>query len=161
MRPAVFLDRDGTIIVDKGYMKEPADIEFFPGVPEAIAALNRAGYLVICVSNQSGIARGMMTSAEVVRFNDEMVRQLAAQGARIDACYFCPHHPDDTCECRKPAIGMFRQAIKEFAIDVERSWMIGDKESDIEFGKNAGLKTRKVTRETGLTPIIADLPGIA
>jgi D-glycero-D-manno-heptose 1,7-bisphosphate phosphatase len=139
---AVFLDRDGTINVDRHYVYKLEDFEFLPGVPQAIKFLNDAGYKVIVVSNQSGIARGFYTATDVEKLHGYIDGELAKHGARIDAYYICPHHPDFTgeCECRKPKTGLVERAVMEFEIDVSLSYMVGDKESDEECAKAARLR---------------------
>lgn len=149
-RPAVFLDRDGTINRDEGHTYRPEDLEFLPNVADAIRAFNDAGRLVIVISNQAGVARGYYTAAHVDLFHDEMNRQLQACGAHIDAFYFCPHHPDGdisalaiSCDCRKPGTALFRRACAEWKIDLEQSVMIGDKQSDIEAAEAFGIAAIK------------------
>ena len=142
MEKAIFLDRDGTINVDKGYVHKPEDFVFMAGAPEAIRQMNKFGYKVIVISNQSGIARGFFTSDDVVKLHEHINLELNKYGARIDAYYFCPHHPDYDmeCDCRKPKTGLIEQAVKDFNIDLTQSWMIGDKASDLECAGNIGLK---------------------
>jgi D-glycero-D-manno-heptose 1,7-bisphosphate phosphatase len=142
---AVFLDRDGTINVDKHYVYKPEDFEFISGVPQAIKSLNDKGYKVIVISNQSGIARGFYTASDVEKLHGYVDGELAKQGAKIDAYYICPHHPDFTgeCECRKPKTGLVDMAVREFDVDVSLSYMVGDKESDEECARAAGLKFKK------------------
>jgi len=138
--PAIFLDRDGVIIADKSYQIDPAGIEFLPG---SVDALKRAGsfYLLIVVSNQSGIARGYFTSNDVLEFNRILDLQLKARGINISGWYFCPHGPDEGCSCRKPQTGLIFQAAAELSVDLDGSWVIGDKSSDIAAGAVSGLKT--------------------
>lgn len=142
--PAVFLDRDGTINVDKHYVHRPADWEWIPGAPEAIRRLNDAGYKVVVVSNQSAIARGMCKQEDVDRLHQFVSEALEKIGARVDAYYFCPHHPEFgdkvVCDCRKPKPGLILQAAKDLRIDLGRSWLVGDKSSDIAAAKAAGIK---------------------
>ncbi|MDA8363174.1 MAG: D-glycero-beta-D-manno-heptose 1,7-bisphosphate 7-phosphatase [Gammaproteobacteria bacterium] len=142
-RKAVFLDRDGTINVEKNYLHRLADWEWIPGAVDAILRLNRAAYLVIVVTNQAGIARGMYGEEEVRRLHDQIDAMLAPLGARIDAYYYCPHHPDfgdrTSCSCRKPAPGMILQAQRDWDIDLSRSYIVGDKIADIEAGLAAGV----------------------
>jgi D-glycero-D-manno-heptose 1,7-bisphosphate phosphatase len=145
-RACVFLDRDGTLIEDPGYVHELADLKFLPGVPKGLSALREAGLLLIVVTNQSGVARGFYSEAQVQRFHAHMSVQLGP-GAAPDAYYYCPFHPEavDTryrsdSPLRKPDIGMFHCAQRDFAIAPERSYMIGDKELDIEFARRAGLR---------------------
>lgn len=144
-RPAVFLDRDGTINVEKNYLHRIEDFEFIPGAPEAIRQLNQAGYLVLVVTNQSGVARGYFSLAEVDALHRHMVQRLAESGARIDGFYVCPHHPTAgqgiwrrDCSCRKGQPGLLLQAAAEHGIDLARSYMVGDKTADVEAGQRAG-----------------------
>lgn len=140
LRPAVFLDRDGTLNADFGYVSRPEDVRWLPGVAAALARLRWAGYLLIVVTNQSGIARGYYDEQTLQTLHDWMNAALRAQGAHIDAFYHCPHHPDlsGACTCRKPAPGMLLRAAEDWFIDLERSWMIGDKMSDVIAGRAAG-----------------------
>ena len=146
MRPAVFLDRDGTIIADKNYLSKVEEIEFLPGAVEAVKILNKNNYYVILVTNQSGIARGYFSINTAEKIKKYFLAQLKNAGANIDKYYYCPHYPEGSgkyniaCDCRKPKIGMFNTAINELAIDKIKSWVIGDKKSDLEFGINAGIK---------------------
>jgi D-glycero-D-manno-heptose 1,7-bisphosphate phosphatase len=132
-RRAVFLDRDGTIIEDVAYLREPGQVRLLPGAAAAIERLNTAGLLAIVATNQSGIARGVLTTEEY-RASERRVDQLLGQhGARLDAHYFCPHLPDVTgpCECRKPGTLLYRQAAERFGIDLPRSWWVGDRLRDV------------------------------
>ncbi len=143
LHPAVFLDRDGTINVEVNYLHCPADVELIAGVGPAIARLNRAGLLVVVVSNQAGIARGFYEAADVAAVHTHMTMLLRQSGAKIDGWYYCPHHPDFTpaCSCRKPLPGMLLQAALDLKIDLKASWMIGDTRGDIEAGKAAGCRS--------------------
>ena len=134
MSDAVFLDRDGTLIEDSGFVHEPAKVKLLPGVAQAIKQLNDHGFLVITVSNQSGIARGLYTVADYEAVQQRLGALLAAHGAHIDGAYFCPHHPRFTgpCECRKPGIKLFEDAAAAFDIDLSRSWWVGDRLSDVQ-----------------------------
>jgi D-glycero-D-manno-heptose 1,7-bisphosphate phosphatase len=140
---AVFLDRDGTLNVDKGYAHRIEDWEWLPGAVDAIAALKKAGFLVIVITNQAGIARGYYSGADVTRLHAWMNEELEKYGTRIDGFYYCPHHPEHggECECRKPRPGMLFQARQDFDIDFSRSWLIGDKASDIQASVAAGVKS--------------------
>lgn len=133
-RPALFIDRDGTIIADAHYLADPAGVRLLPGASAAIARANAIGMLVVIVTNQSGIARGLITPAqyEAVRERTEML--LARHGARVDATYHCPHWPATTgpCDCRKPGLGMYQQAAAEFGVSLERSAYIGDRWRDVQ-----------------------------
>ena len=144
---AVFLDRDGTIIEEVGYLDRPERVEFFPYTVDAIRVLNRAGLAVVLVSNQSGIARGFFTAGVVDDVHRKMEGMLAAGGAHIDAYYYCPHHPDGkvpglatACECRKPARGMVDRAVTEFGIDPARSFVVGDRWLDVALARTVGAK---------------------
>jgi D-glycero-D-manno-heptose 1,7-bisphosphate phosphatase len=147
LKRAVFLDRDGTINEEKEYLHRPEDFEFIPGAPQAIRLLNEAGFLVVVVTNQSGVARGYYDEAAVERLHLYMDQELARFGARVDAYYFCPHHPKHgsgayllECACRKPLPGMLVQAADDLAVDLKRSWIIGDKLADVEAGLRAGCQ---------------------
>ena len=144
---AVFLDRDGTIIEEVGYLDRPERVEFFPWTIDAIRVLNRAGLAVVLVSNQSGIARGFFTEAVVDDVHRRMSEMLAAGGARIDAYYYCPHHPEGSvpdlarvCECRKPARGLVDRAVAEFGVDPGRSFVVGDRWLDVGLARKVGAK---------------------
>ncbi|MBE0598091.1 MAG: D-glycero-beta-D-manno-heptose 1,7-bisphosphate 7-phosphatase [Desulfuromonadales bacterium] len=146
-RPAVFLDRDGTINVEKDYLHRVEDFEFISGVPEAIRRLNEAGFLVIVTTNQSGVARGYYPLAAVEALHRHLQAELAPYGASIDAFYICPHHPQAgvgeyriECDCRKGRPGMLLQAATEHGIDLASSWMVGDKAADVEAGVAAGCR---------------------
>ena len=140
-RRAVFLDRDGTIIRDADYIRDPAHVELLPGAASAIRRLNDAGIPVVVVTNQSGIARGFFTERENQRVQERMEELLDADsGARIDATYVCPHHPDFTgpCDCRKPGTLLFRRAAQDLDLTTERSWFLGDRLRDIEPARALG-----------------------
>jgi len=139
-RPAVFLDRDGTICVLVEYMDDPDQVQLIPGAGEAIKRLNELGFLVVMITNQSALARGYFTEEVLDAIHERLARVLEKEGARIDAIYFCPHHPDDKCSCRKPQPGLVLTASKELKIDLGRSFMVGDKIDDVKAGKKAGCK---------------------
>lgn len=132
-RGAVFLDRDGTIIVDVDYIRDPAQVRLIPGAAAAIRRLNEAGWPVIVVTNQSGIARGLITREEYDAVRERLAALLGEAGARVDASYMCPHHPEFTgaCECRKPGTLLYRQAAADHGLDPKRSWFVGDKMRDV------------------------------
>ncbi len=142
-RPAVFLDRDGTLNVEVNYLHRIADLELIPGAADAIRRLNQAGYLVVVVTNQAGIARGFFDVEAVTVLHAHLAAVLASDGARVDAFYFCPHHPEftGTCACRKPEPGMLLQAAAEHGIELSRSWLIGDTAGDLGAGVAAGCRT--------------------
>ncbi len=136
---AIFLDRDGTIIHTKPYIKDPEQVELIHRAAEGLKLLSRAGYLLIIVTNQSGIARRSLNLTDFWRVQKRLAQELFRQGVCLDAVYFCPHHPDEKCSCRKPQVQMLLQAQKEFLISLPDSYHIGDKWEDIQFAKNAGI----------------------
>lgn len=142
LSPAVFVDRDGTIMEDCDYCSDPKDVNIFLGVPEALRRLKARGFSLIVITNQSGIGRGLMTVEQYRAVEAEVVRQLG--GDLIDATYFCPDVPGQHSSCRKPAPGMILQATREHGIDLSRAFFIGDKEIDVECGRNAGVRTIRV-----------------
>ena len=146
-RKAVLLDRDDTICVDVPHNGDPAKMKVFPFSPAAVKRLNDAGYLVVVVTNQSGIGRGMYTVADMEATNEEMKSQLSVSGAHIDAIYYCPHTPADNCSCRKPLPAMGERAVADLDLDPSQCWMVGDKDSDIRFGEALGMRTLKVDAE--------------
>jgi len=156
-KKAIFLDRDGVINKkppEDNYVKEWSEFIFLPNIAEAIKKLNRR-FLVIIVSNQRGIARGMMSKEDVEIINEKMSKEIEKKNARIDGIYFCPHDIKDNCDCRKPKPGTLLKAAKDFKINLTESYMIGDSLSDIEAGKRAGCKTilisssqRNISRHT-------------
>lgn len=138
---AVFFDRDGVINKEIGYLDSREKVEIIPGVSEAISLLNENKFKVVVITNQSGIARGYFTEKTLIEINDFIKSELAKENAKIDAIYFCPHHPDANCDCRKPKIGMIKKAEVELDIDLDHSYFIGDKITDIETGVNAKLRS--------------------
>ncbi len=137
---AVFLDRDGTMAPDVHYCRRPEDFELFPYTTKAVGLLNELGFKVIVITNQSGIARGYFTEETLADIHQKMERELAKEGAFVDAIYYCPHHPDDNCDCRKPKPKLILQAAKDFNIDLKHSFVVGDLQMDIDLGKTAGCK---------------------
>lgn len=133
LRPAVFLDRDGTVVVEKDYLSDPAEVALVPGAARALRRLADAGYLLVIVTNQSGIARGLYDEGAYRAVTRRMTALLHEDGVALDAVKHCPHHPDHTgpCSCRKPATGMHREAASELGIDASASWFVGDKASDV------------------------------
>lgn len=152
-RRAVFLDRDGTLNVDKGYVHAYRDWDWIPGAIDAIRLLNRNGYLAVVVSNQAGIARGSYSAHAVTALHARVAAELKRHGAHIDAFYFCPHHPQfgavRDCDCRKPKPGLLLRAQSELGIALEQSFLIGDKLSDIEAGQAAGVRPLLVSTGYG------------
>ena len=139
MNKALFLDRDGVINIDKAYVSKIEDFEFCDGVFEALGYFQSLGYLLIIVTNQSGIGRGYYSEKDFETLTSWMLQELLHVNIKIDAVYHCPHAPEANCACRKPKSGMLKAAIEVFDIDVTHSWMIGDKESDIEAALGAGM----------------------
>ncbi|MCI7480407.1 D-glycero-beta-D-manno-heptose 1,7-bisphosphate 7-phosphatase [[Pasteurella] aerogenes] len=152
MNKAIFLDRDGTLNIDYGYVHEIDQFHFIEGSIEALQQLKQMGYLLVLVTNQSGIARGYFSEQQFLQLTEWMDWSLADRGVDLDGIYYCPHHPDgigefkQDCDCRKPKAGMLNQAIKELKIDPARSIMIGDKMEDMIAGKSAGIKTNVLVR---------------
>ena len=137
-RPAVFLDRDGTIIGDKGFLNDIREIEVLPGVVDALRLLRENGFATVIVSNQSGVARGYFDEDAVRAVNGEIARRLANDGVAIDAWYWCPHYDED-CECRKPAPGLVHRAVAEHGLTLEGGAMVGDRGSDVALGHAVGI----------------------
>lgn len=174
MRPAVFLDRDGTIIEEVGYLSDPDRVVVLPGIPEALRRLAAAGYALVAASNQGGIARGLFSEDHLREVIDRVVELLAGEDARLDAWYHCPHHPDFSgpCECRKPAPGMLLRAAADLDLDVTRSWMVGDHPVDAGAAIAAGARPILVRSGHGLlegsdedlgpdVPVVDDLAAAA
>jgi histidinol-phosphate phosphatase family protein len=137
-RPAVFLDRDGTLIEDVHYIGRAEDVRLLPGAGAAVRRLNEAGVPVVVVTNQSGIARGMVTPEAYEAVRARLETLLASEGARIDATYFCPHGPDDGCRCRKPGTALYERAIAEHRLDGARSFFVGDRLRDLQPARSFG-----------------------
>jgi len=137
---AVFLDRDGTINEDTGYVSRPEELVLIEGSTRAVKALNDRGVKVIIITNQSGVARGYFEEKAVGEVNEKLIELLHLDGARVDGIYYCPHHPDDECRCRKPETGMIERAAKEHGVEIEKSYVVGDKATDMELARNAGAK---------------------
>ncbi|WP_127448793.1 D-glycero-beta-D-manno-heptose 1,7-bisphosphate 7-phosphatase [Veillonella sp. 3310] len=164
-RNVLFLDRDGVINVDVGYLSDPAQLEFIPGAIEAMKEAQTRGYDIIVVTNQSGVARGYYTEEDVQALHAEMSRRLEAEGVHILAYYYCPHHPEGTveeykkaCDCRKPNPGMLTKAIEEWHVDVDGSFLVGDKPSDAQAAESIGMRAYPFEEDnlmTFLEPIFA------
>ncbi|MDO4627456.1 MAG: D-glycero-beta-D-manno-heptose 1,7-bisphosphate 7-phosphatase [Pasteurellaceae bacterium] len=176
MKKAIFLDRDGTINIDYGYVHHIDDFQFIEGSIDALAQLKQMGYLLVLVTNQSGIARGYFSEQQFLQLTEWMDWSLADRGVDFDGIYYCPHHPDgkgefrQDCDCRKPKAGMLLQAMQELDIDPQQSFMVGDKIEDLQAGKAAQVKytilvrTGKTVTEQGeqvadyVLDSVADLP---
>lgn len=163
MRPAAFLDRDGVLnrrIVD-GYVRSPDELEVLPHVAEAIQTLRARGYAIVVVTNQRGIARGLMDEADLARVHAALRARLQAQGATLDAIYHCPHDRDTGCGCRKPAPGMLLQAAREHDLDLGRSVLVGDSPSDVAAGEAAGLALAlKIDSDADLRQALTQVPAV-
>jgi len=166
-KPAVFIDRDGTINEQMGYVNHPSRFIMLPGVPEAFKILNRAGFLAIILSNQSGVARGYFPIDLIHDINLMMTRTVDSQGGRIDGIFFCPHYPKGSvkeyameCDCRKPRTGLIKQAREKFEIDMSGSYMVGDHYTDLELAERAGIKGILVRTGYGKGVIEYNLPAM-
>jgi D-glycero-D-manno-heptose 1,7-bisphosphate phosphatase len=147
-RRAVFIDRDGTISEEVGYVNHPSRFRLFPYSSEAIRMLNDNDWLAIVITNQAGVARGYFSEDVIQKVHDQLVRDLQQQSATVDGIYYCAHHPSVgeppyrvDCDCRKPKTGLIQQAARDFEIDLAASWMVGDRYSDVELARNAGLRS--------------------
>jgi D-glycero-D-manno-heptose 1,7-bisphosphate phosphatase len=139
--PTAFIDRDGTINVEGGYINHPDHCVVHPFAAQAVRMLNMHGWLAVVVTNQSGIGRGLDTEDTMNAMHNKMLQNFESQGAKVDGIYFCPHTSDTKCDCRKPDTGMFRQAIKDLPVDTNRMVMIGDKYGDMQAGFNMNMRT--------------------
>jgi D-glycero-D-manno-heptose 1,7-bisphosphate phosphatase len=156
-RRAIFIDRDGTISEEIGYVNHPSRYRVFPFAAEAVRMINDAGRLAVLVTNQAGVARGYFKEELIHAVHDQLSRELAAGGAHLDAIYYCPHHPSVgeppyrlDCDCRKPRPGLLTRAAAELDVDLARSWMIGDRYGDTELARNAGARSAFVLTGYGL-----------
>jgi D-glycero-D-manno-heptose 1,7-bisphosphate phosphatase len=147
-RPAVFLDRDGTIIEEVGYLSDPAELVLIPGAAPAIRRINQAGLAAVVITNQSGLARGFFDEERLVLIHERLKMALEKEGAFLDGIYFCPHHPEGqvgryrkVCACRKPKTGMIMQAAEDLSLVVSDSYMIGDHITDMKLAVNAGMRS--------------------
>lgn len=150
MTRLVLIDRDGTLNVNKHYLSDPAQLELIPRAAEALKLLSELGLTNAVITNQSAIGRGFFDEQRLTEIHDKLKELLAAEGAKIDAVYFCPHTPDDDCNCRKPLPQMAYQAATDFTADLKKSFVIGDNECDIELGKNIGATTILVRTGHGI-----------
>ncbi len=168
-RRAIFLDRDGTLIQERHFLHRPEEVEFIDGSIEALAKLSQAGFALVILSNQSGVARGYFGLSEVEAVNRELRRRLGERGIELDGIYVCPHHPEGgspefgiVCECRKPAPGMALRAAAELELEIEGSWIVGDKPDDVRLSESLAL--RPVLLRTGYgrqrEVEVEDLPGL-
>ncbi len=138
---AIFVDRDGTINVDVHYLDDPDKFKMYPGVQAGMKKLQEKGFKLIVITNQSGIARGYFTEMQLSDIHERMKHEFQKFTVSLDGIYYCPHHPDDNCNCRKPKVGLFEKAIQDHNVDVKKSFMLGDKILDVCAGKKIGLMT--------------------
>ncbi|MDE6846959.1 MAG: HAD family hydrolase [Lachnospiraceae bacterium] len=171
-RPAVFLDRDGVLTEENSYITSLEQMKIFPYAEESIRKIRQKGYYTIVITNQSGVARGLFTEETLQEMNDYLMKQT-----NVDAIFYCPHHPDGkvekyskACKCRKPGTGMFEAACREYAIDMQKSYMVGDRAGDIIAGQSAGVRTillesgygtNRLEKEVTPDEIIQDLHDVA
>lgn len=141
MRSAIFADRDGTLIPDLEFPRDPDQVRLLPGVGNALQALQGAGYILVIISNQSGVGRGLLKLEEVMAVHERLVELLNAKGVRLEGYYYCAHSPWAGCECRKPSPAMILRAATDLDIDLASSFLVGDKDIDIQAGKDAGCRT--------------------
>lgn len=160
-RRAVFLDRDGTLIEDVGYPRDPATVVLLDGALSTSRELSRRGFTLVVVSNQSGIARGLVTTSEAAAVHERFVSLFAAGGVHFDAVAYCPHGPADGCDCRKPAPGMLLDTAARLELDLEGSFMVGDKASDMEAGRRAGCQTILIATMRGPDRAAQGTDGVA
>lgn len=140
-RRFVLLDRDGTVLVERHYLAEPSGVELSPGAAAGLLALQRAGFGLVMITNQSGVARGLFDMATLGRIHERMVALLTAEGVRLDGIYVCPHGPDAGCPCRKPRTALVEQAAAELHFDPRQSFVVGDKVEDVQLGERLGATT--------------------
>jgi D-glycero-D-manno-heptose 1,7-bisphosphate phosphatase len=156
---AVFMDRDGTVIVDAGYPSRAEQVELLPDTAAALARLKADGFKLVVISNQSGIGRGLVTEADAQRVHARFVAVLADAGVDLDGAYYCPHAPEDACTCRKPSPELILRAARELDLDPGRSFMVGDRDSDLESGRRAGCRTILLGRPTDGGPVADHVAG--
>lgn len=165
MNRSVFIDRDGTITKDKGYITDVSSLELIPGAARALNGFHSLGFLVILVTNQSAVGRGYITDDELAKIHERLKQLLSREGSHLDAIYVCPHHPDDGCDCRKPKPGLIRRACGDFDIDTTRSYIIGDQKADVELGRREAITTilvltghgKKTAEETSPDYVVNDI----
>ena len=155
----VLIDRDGTIIREKCYLHRPEEVEFIPGAVAGMRALREHGYGLVLVTNQSGVGRGYFGEEDVWRVHARLREMLHAEGVYLDGIYYCPHHPDEGCRCRKPGTALVEDARRDLGLDPSRCCLVGDNRCDLELGRRIGART--VLVRTGYGTLVADDPGVA
>jgi D-glycero-D-manno-heptose 1,7-bisphosphate phosphatase len=151
--PTVFLDRDGTIIHDRGYLSDPAGVELLPNAADGLRALRASGFKLVVITNQSGVGRGYFDTAAVESIHRKLDQILASHGTSVDAYFVCPHAPQDGCECRKPKPGLISDAVRQLGASPRSSFMVGDQHTDVLAGKAAGIRTVWIQGGTGPLPL--------
>jgi len=143
----VILDRDGTVVVDRRYLSDPAGLEFLPGAAEGLRQLHECGYRLVVITNQSGVGRGLLSLQRLYEIHERFREMVGAVGVRLEEIYFCPHIPEDNCACRKPRLGLLMRAASELHFNPANTIVVGDKVSDVEFGRRAGATTILIASE--------------
>jgi len=146
--PVVILDRDGTIVIDRHYLSDPAGLEFLPGAAEGLRSMHAQGYRLVVISNQSGVGRGLFSIETMQKMNSRLMEMVRVSGAQLERIYVCPHRPEDLCTCRKPGIKLMMDAAAQIGFEPADAVVIGDKDSDVEFGRRVGATTMLVTSQT-------------
>lgn len=149
-KKAIFLDRDGTINVDFGYLYKPKDLKFIDGVEESLKKLQDAGFMLVIITNQSGVGRGFFSEQDARIFNNHLVEELQKKGILITDVFMCIHSPEVQCDCRKPSPKLILEAIKKYNISAFDSYMLGDKQSDVDCGHNAGVESFLIDSQHGI-----------
>jgi D-glycero-D-manno-heptose 1,7-bisphosphate phosphatase len=158
MNKAIFFDRDGIINREHlDYVKNINELELFSEFPSIVKPLRNHGFLIIVVTNQSAINRGLMTESSLHEIHEKIQNYMKTNGTSIDGFYHCPHRPDENCDCRKPKSGLLIKAANDFCIELKSSWMIGDNDSDVIAGKNVGCKTKKITNLKSLSNLVDEI----
>jgi D-glycero-D-manno-heptose 1,7-bisphosphate phosphatase len=148
----VILDRDGTVVIDRGYLSDPAGLEFEPGAADGLRWLHSHACRLVVITNQSGVGRGYFPLERLTAMNARLNEMVESAGARLEGIYFCPHAPDAHCDCRKPALGLLRRAATDLGFDPGTAFVIGDKETDIQFGRRAGATTLLISPNPPAAP---------
>jgi D-glycero-D-manno-heptose 1,7-bisphosphate phosphatase len=143
----VILDRDGTIVIDRNYLSDPEGLSFLPGAIEGLRSMHSQGYRLIVITNQSGVGRGLFSMESLQQMNARLTAMVDQSGAQLERIYYCPHRPEDQCVCRKPGTKLLLDAASELGFEPRRAIVIGDKASDVEFGRNAGATTMLIAQD--------------